>query len=89
MGWAEARGPGKGFVCWILDFFKIYFYSNGKLLKGFEEGSDMIDYQLGNWRLPEPSSCPVSKLRLDMEWFCVQFVYPNLSHFPTTGVTHL
>lgn len=38
-------------------------------LRVSEEESDMIDHQDGIWRLPDPSCCPMSKLRLDTECF--------------------
>ena len=57
-------------------FFLIIFTATESYLRVFEEGSDMIDDQHGIWRLPEPSSCPVSKLRLDMECFFVQTICP-------------
>lgn len=74
----------------IFFFLQIIFAALESYLRVFEKGSDMIDYQHGVWRLPEPSSCPMIKLRLDLECSVSrQFVHPNLSHFPATGVTHL
>jgi hypothetical protein len=40
----------------------------------FEESSDMTDYQHGLQWLPKPSSCPMSKLWLDTECFCIQTI---------------
>lgn len=71
-GWGWRSRQGRRML--YLGSFQIHFHSDGKLLTGSDGGGDMIDYQLGNQRLPEPSSCPMSKLWLDTEWFCVQTI---------------
>lgn len=84
MGQGEAEALYAGFR----NFLNIIFTAMESQFRVFEEGIDMIDYQHGTQRLPESSSCPMSKLWLDTECF-VSRQSVHLSHFPATGVTHL